>query len=78
MVLLLIKISFLSYIGAWAGYRAAERFGGTPALGGMIGMITYLPQIAEFASALGINDMFEGITLLSVGSGGVIAAIAGA
>lgn len=41
-------------------------------------MITYLPQIKDFATAIGINTIFDQVTLLNVGSGGVIAAIVGA
>ena len=44
-LLALINSSLLTYITAWAGYRAAERFGGTPILGGMLGMITSLSGI---------------------------------
>ena len=35
----------MTYLTAWAGYRAAEKFGGTPILGGMLGMITTLGGI---------------------------------
>ncbi len=39
-ILSLINTSMMTYLTAWAGYRAAERFGGTPILGGMLGMLT--------------------------------------
>lgn len=77
-VLTIIKVSFLSYIGVFVGYRAAERFGGTPALGGMIGLITHLPEIDTLAKLVGINSLISGVTLLDMGAGGVIAALVGA
>lgn len=77
-VLTLIKTAFLGYLGVYVGFRTADRFGGTPALGGLIGMITHLPLIADFAKTVGFNSWFEGVTLLNVGSGGVIAAVIGA
>ena len=36
-LLTLVNASFMTYITAWAGYRAAERFGATPIIGGMLG-----------------------------------------
>ena len=44
-LLSLVNLSFMTYLTAWAGYRAAERFGATPILGGMLGMITSLDGI---------------------------------
>ena len=44
-LLTLINQAFMTYLTAWAGYRAAERFGATPILGGMLGMITTLGGI---------------------------------
>ncbi len=57
-MLVLVNVSFMTYITAWAGYRAAERFGGTPILGGMLGMITTLSGINEIAQALGLYVVF--------------------
>ena len=35
-ILSLINNSMMTFLTAWAGYRAAGRFGGTPILGGML------------------------------------------
>ena len=76
--LTLISASFMTYMTAWAGYRAAERFGATPILGGMLGMITSLDGINKISSLLGLYD--EEMPLSSVlcaGKGGVLAVIFG-
>ena len=76
--LTLISASFMTYMTAWAGYRAAERFGATPILGGMLGMITSLDGINKISSTLGLYD--EEMPLSSVlcaGKGGVLAVIFG-
>ena len=52
-LLSLINTAFMTYITAWAGYRASERFGGTPILGGMLGMITSQEGINTASKALG-------------------------
>lgn len=77
-ILNLVKISFMTYITAWAGYRTAERFGGTPILGGMIGMITNLEAINEIAVIVGMHADGPFGAILSAGRGGVIAAVVGA
>ncbi len=77
-MLVLVNVSFMTYITAWAGYRAAERFGGTPILGGMLGMITTLSGINEIASALGLYDSEVPLnSVLIAGKGGVLAVIFG-
>ncbi len=77
-MLLLINVSFMTYITAWAGYRAAEHFGGTPILGGMLGMITTLSGINEIAQALGLYDKDTPLnSVLLAGKGGVLAVIFG-
>lgn len=77
-LLSLINASFLTYITAWAGYRAAERFGGTPILGGMLGMITSLSNIDSIAQLVGLyNDAQPLDAILRSGRGGVLAAIIG-
>lgn len=74
----LINSSFLAYLTAWAGYRAAERFGGTPILGGMLGMITTLPAINDIAGYLGwFNNDVPLDSILRSGRGGVLAAVIG-
>ena len=78
-ILSLINTAMMSFLTAWAGYRAAERFGGTPILGGMLGMITSLDGINQIASIMGLyNSAVPLDSVLSSGKGGVLAVIAGA
>ena len=78
-ILTLINTSMMTFLTAWAGYRAAERFGGTPILGGMLGMITSLDGINQIASILGLyNSAIPLDSVLCSGKGGVLAVIAGA
>lgn len=74
----LINSAFLAYLTAWAGYRAAERFGGTPILGGMLGMITGLDGINVISQAIGwFNADIPLDSILRSGRGGVLAAVIG-
>jgi PTS system sucrose-specific IIC component len=74
----LINSAFLAYLTAWAGYRAAERFGGTPILGGMLGMITGLDGINVISQAIGwFNADVPLDSILRSGRGGVLAAVIG-
>ena len=76
--LTLISTSYMTYITAWAGYRAAECFGATPILGGMLGMITSLDGINQIAQTLGLYNNDQPLaSLLCSGKGGVLAAIFG-
>ena len=78
-ILSLINTAMMSFLTAWAGYRAAERFGGTPILGGMLGMITSLDGINQIASIMGLyNSAIPLDSVLCSGKGGVLAVIAGA
>ena len=78
-ILSLINTAMMSFLTAWAGYRAAERFGGTPILGGMLGMITSLDGINRIASIMGLyNSAIPLDSVLCSGKGGVLAVIAGA
>lgn len=78
-ILTLINTAMMSFLTAWAGYRAAERFGGTPILGGMLGMITSLEGINVIASLMGLyNSAVPLDSVLCSGKGGVLAVIAGA
>ena len=73
-----INISFMTYITAWAGYRAAERFGATPILGGMLGMITSLSNIDTISQVLGLYNSDSPLqSVLKSGKGGVLAVICG-
>ena len=77
-LLTLISTSFMTVITAWVGYRAAERFGATPILGGMLGMATTLSRIDEIAKLLGwYNDATPLSSILQAGKGGVLAVIVG-
>ena len=74
----LVNSAFLAYLPAWAGYRAAERFGATPILGGMLGMITGLDGINQTAKVLGLFDEAVPLdSILRAGRGGVLAAVLG-
>ena len=78
-ILTLINSSMMSFLMAWAGYRASERFGGTPILGGMLGMITSLDGINKIAAIMGLyNSAVPLDSILCSGKGGVLAVIAGA
>ena len=78
-ILRLINTAMMTFLTAWAGYRAAERFGGTPILGGMLGMITSLDGINQIASIMGLyNSAIPLDSVLCSGKGGVLAVIAGA
>lgn len=77
-LLKLINQSLLAYLSAWAGYRAAEKFGATPILGGMLGMITILSGIDEVSKILGWYDIETPLnSILRAGRGGVLAALLG-
>lgn len=77
-ILGLINTSFLTYLTAWAGYRAAERFGGTPVLGGMLGMITGLDGINVIAQSIGWwNEASPLDSTLRSGRGGILAVVCG-
>ena len=78
-LLSLINTSMTTFLTAWAGYRAAERFGATPILGGMLGMITSLEGINRIAAIMGLyNAEIPLDSVLCSGKGGVLAVIAGA
>ena len=78
-LLSLINTSMMTFLTAWAGYRAAECFGATPILGGMLGMITSLEGINRIAAIMGLyNAEIPLDSFLCSGKGGVLAVIAGA
>ena len=77
-LLSLINTSFMTYITAWVGYRAAERFGATPILGGMLGLITSLEGINTIAQTLGLYNGAQPLqSILRTGRGGVLSVIVG-
>ncbi len=74
----MVNAAFMTYLTAWAGYRAAEKFGGTPILGGMLGMITTMANINTISSLVGLyNDAQPLDAILRAGRGGVLAAVIG-
>ena len=80
--LTMINTAFMTYITAWAGYRAAEKFGATPILGGMLGMITTMAIINAISPLVGMwvdeaagENPLEAV--LRAGRGGVLAVILG-
>ena len=74
----LINTAFMTYLTAWAGYRAAEKFGGTPILGGMLGMITTLGGIDTISKLVGLYNETQPLdAILRAGRGGVLAAVIG-
>ena len=78
--LTMINTAFMTYITAWAGYRAAEKFGATPILGGMLGMITTMANINDISPLVGMWVAEGGNPLdaiLRAGRGGVLAVILG-
>ena len=79
-ILTMINTAFMGSITAWAGYRAAEKFGGTPILGGMLGAITAMANINNIAPLVGMwvpegGDPLNAV--LRAGRGGVLAVILG-
>ncbi|MBE6949849.1 MAG: PTS glucose transporter subunit IIB [Ruminococcaceae bacterium] len=80
--LTMINTAFMTYITAWAGYRAAEKFGATPILGGMLGMVTTMANINAISPLVGMwVDEAAGENaldaVLRAGRGGVLAVILG-
>ena len=74
----LINSAFMAYLTAWAGYRAAEKFGGTPILGGMLGVITTLGGIDAIAKVVHLYNEAQPLdAILRAGRGGVLAAVIG-
>lgn len=77
-LLTLVNTSFMTYLTAWAGYRAAERFGATPILGGMLGMMTTLGNIDNIAKIIGLYNEAQPLdAILRAGRGGVLAVVIG-
>jgi PTS system IIB component, Glc family (TC 4.A.1)/PTS system IIC component, Glc family (TC 4.A.1) len=73
-----LNAAFMTYLAAWAGYRAAEEFGGTPILGGIVGMMTTLENVNAIAKAVGLYDEAQPLnSILKSGRGGLLAALVG-
>ncbi len=73
-----INATLVTFLTAWAGYRAAEVFGGTPILGGMLGMFTTLGNVDERSKLIGLYNESQPLNaILRAGRGGVLAAVIG-
>ena len=73
-----ISVAATTYLTAWTGYRAAEVFGGTPILGGLMGMFTSLDNVNQIAISAGLyNDAQPLDSILRTGRGGVLAVVIG-
>lgn len=70
--------AFLGFFAIFTGIRAAEVFGATPALGGMIGAITIGANVPEISKLLGLfNEAVPLESVLTTGKGGIIGVIFG-
>ena len=73
-----VNATFMTCLSAWAGYRAAEAFGGTAILGGMVGMFTTLENVDAISKVLGLYDEAQPLqSILRSGRGGLLAALIG-
>lgn len=74
----LLGNAFLGYFAIYTGINAAKEFGGTPALGGMIGAITIGAQINDISAQLGLYNADVALeSVLTTGKGGIIGVIIG-
>lgn len=70
--------SFLGYFAVYTGINAAREFGGTAALGGMIGGMTIGGQINVISQSLGLYNEASALeSILTTGKGGIIGVIIG-
>ena len=73
-----INATFMTCLTAWAGYRTAEVFGGTPILGGMMGMFMTLENVNTLSAVAGLYNEAQPLNaILRSGRGGVLAAVVG-
>lgn len=69
---------FLGYFAIFTGINAAQKFGATPALGGMLGAMSIMPAVDEISKILGLfNEDSPLNSTLRNGKGGVIGVILG-
>ena len=74
----LLGNAFLGYFAIFTGIRAAEVFGATPALGGMIGAVSIGANVIEISKMLGLyNETTPLESVLTTGKGGIIGVIFG-
>ncbi|MDO5734395.1 MAG: PTS transporter subunit EIIC [Eubacteriales bacterium] len=70
--------SFLGYFAIFTGVSAAQQFGATPAMGGMIGAMSLGGQIIALSTWLGLYNVDEPLkSILTTGKGGIIGVIIG-
>lgn len=70
--------AFLSYFAIFTGINAANKFGATPALGGMLGAMSIMPQIVTLSTTFGLYNVDEPLeSILTTGKGGIIGVIVG-
>ena len=73
-----VSAAATTYLTAWTGYRAAEVFGGTPILGGLMGMFTALDNVNQIAMSAGLFNEAQPLdSVLRTGRGGVLAVVIG-
>lgn len=73
-----VSAAMITYLTAWTGYRAAEFFGGTPILGGILGMFAVLGNVDVISRAVGLYNAAQPLdSILRVGRGGVLAVVIG-
>lgn len=74
----LIGTSFLGYFAIYTGINAAKEFGGTEALGGMIGAMSIAPALIDISKYFNLyNEEVPLESILTTGKGGIIGVIAG-
>lgn len=77
-LLQLIGGGFLSYFAIYTGINAAKKFGATPALGGMIGAMSIMPQIVTISETFGLYNAEVPLeSILTTGKGGIIGVVVG-
>lgn len=81
LVITMLKLfggAFLGYFAIYTGVNAAKSFGATPALGGMIGAMSIMPQIIDISKFFGLyNEASPNSSTLISGKGGIIGVIIG-
>lgn len=74
----LIGSAFLAWFAIYTGISAAQIFGATPAMGGMIGGISIGMNIVEISTLLGLYNREVPLqSILTTGKGGIIGVIFG-
>ncbi len=69
---------FMAYFAIYTGINAAREFGGTPAMGGIIGGISIGAQINVISQALGLFNAETPLeSILTTGKGGILGVIVG-